>query len=128
MGVERTMNCEELAQLIPDLVDGAVPASLLVETEAALLQCPDCQRELAIARQVRAFLVELQAEHADVRLSAGFEARLLAQVRAQHSGLELLDLSSKVFGMWLVEFINLIGGLLDPELILGGSRPEPRGA
>ena len=122
------MNCEELAQLIPDLVDGTVPASLLAEAEAALPQCPDCQRELAIARQVRTFLLELQAEHADLRIPAGFEVRLLAQVRAQHSGLELLDLSSKAFAMWLVELINLIGGLLDPGSALGGSRPKPGGA
>ncbi len=122
------MNCEELAQLIPDLVDSTVPASLLAEAEAALPQCPDCQRELALARQVRAFLLELQAEHADLRIPAGFETRLLAQVQAQHSGLELLDLSSKAFGMWLVELINLIGGLLDPGLALGRSRPQPGGA
>lgn len=122
------MNCEELGQLIPDLVDGTVPASLLAETEAALLQCPDCQRELAIARQVRAFLVELQAEHADLPLPTDFEAKLLAQIRVHHNGLELLDLSSKVFGMWLVEFINLISGLLAPESTLGENRPEPRGA
>ena len=122
------MNCEELAQLIPDLVDGMVPSSLLAQAEAALPQCPDCQRELALARQVRAFLLELQAEHADLRIPAGFEARLLAQVRAQHSGLELLDLSSKAFGMWLVELINLIGGLLDPGSALGGSSPQQGGA
>ena len=122
------MNCEELAQLIPDLVDGTVPASLLAEAEAALPQCPDCQQELALASQVRAFLLELQAEHADLRIPASFEARLLAQVRVQHSGLELLDLSSKAFGMWLVELINLIGGLLDPGSALGGSRPQPGGA
>jgi len=118
------MNCEELVQLIPDLVDGTVPASLLAEAEAALPQCPDCQRELALARQVRAFLLELQAEHADLRIPASFEARLLAQIRAQHTGLELLDLSSRAFGMWLVELINLIGGLLDPGSAQGGSRPE----
>ena len=122
------MNCEELAQLIPDLVDGTVPAPLLAEAETALPQCPDCQRELAIARQVRAFLLELQAEHADLCIPAGFEARLLAQVRVQHSGLELLDLSSRTFGMWLVELINLIGGLLDPGSALGGSSPKPGGA
>ena len=122
------MNCEELVQLIPDLVDGTVPASLLAEAEAALPQCPDCQRELALARQVRAFLLELQAEHADLRIPASFEARLLAQIRAQHTGLELLDLSSRAFGMWLVELINLIGGLLDPGSAQGGSRPETGGA
>ena len=119
------MNCEELAQLIPDLVDGTVSASVLAEVEAALPQCPDSQRELALARQVRAFLLELQAERADLRIPAGFEARLLAQVRVQHSGLELLDLSSKAFGMWLVELINLIGGLLDPGSVVGRSRPQP---
>src|SRR5207253_10797814 len=102
------MNCEELAELIPDLVDGTVPASLLAEAEASLPQCPDCQRELTLARQVRAFLLELQAEHAELRIPTGFEVGLLAQIRAQHSGLELLDLSSKAFGMWLVELINLI--------------------
>ena len=122
------MNCEELAQLIPDIVDGTVPAPLLAEAEAALPQCPDCQRELAIARQVRAFLLELQVEHAELRLPVGFETRLLAQVRAQHGGLELLDLSSRAFGMWLVELINLIGGLLDPGSALGGSSPKPGGA
>lgn len=122
------MNCEELAELIPDLVDGTLPASLLAEAEAALPQCPDCQRELALARQVRVFLLELQAEHADLRLPAGFEAALLAQIRTQHSGLELLDLSSRAFGMWLVELINLIGGLLDPGSALGGSRSQPGGA
>lgn len=122
------MNCEELAQLIPDLVDGTVPTSLLAEAEAALSQCPDCQRELTIARQVRAVLLELKAEYADVQIPAGFEARLLKQVRAQHSGLELLDLSSRAFAMWLIEFINLIGGLLDPGSVLNESRPQPGGA
>src|SRR5947209_18973543 len=113
------MNCEELAQLIPDLVDGTVPASLLAEAEAALPQCPDCQRELALAHQVRAFLLELQAEHADLRIPTGFEARVLAQVRVHHSGLELLDLSSIAFGMWLVELINLIVALLDLRYAMG---------
>ena len=122
------MNCEELAQLIPDLVDGMVPSSLLAQAEAALPQCPECQREPALAREVRAFLLELQAEHADLRIPASFEARLLAQIRAQHTGLELLDLSSRAFGMWLVELINLIGGLLDPGSALGGSSPQQGGA
>lgn len=108
------MNCEELAQLIPDLVDGTLPDALLAEAQAALPQCPDCERELEIARQVRSFMVAFQAQHADIRVPAGFEARLLARVRSQHSGLELLDLSSKALGMWLIELINLLGGLIDP--------------
>jgi Putative zinc-finger len=121
------MNCEELAQLIPDLVDGALPAPLLAEAEAALPQCPDCQRDLAIARQVRAFLQELQAEHAELHIPAGFEVRLLARVKAQHNGLELLDLTSRAFGLWLVELLNLIGALLDPGSAFGGSRAQSGG-
>jgi len=119
------MNCEELAQLIPDMVDGSVPASLLAEAEAALPQCPDCQRDLAIARQVRTLLLEMQAEHAELHIPAGFEVRLLARVKAQHNGLELLDLSSRAFGLWLVELLNLIGGLLDTGSVPGGSQAQP---
>lgn len=108
------MNCEELAQLIPDLVDGTLSEALLAEAQVTLPQCPDCQRELEIARQVRAFMVALQTQYADLHVPAGFEARLLTHIRSQHSGLELLDLSSKAFGMWLIELINLLGGLIDP--------------
>jgi Putative zinc-finger len=114
------MNCEELAQLIPDMIDGSLPPATLAEAQAALTQCPDCQQELAFAQQIRTFLIELQDENANIRIPAGFEARLLARVRAQHSGLELLDLSSKAFAEWLVELINLIGGLIDPA-----SAPKP---
>jgi anti-sigma factor RsiW len=108
------MNCEELRQYLPDLVDGSLAPELLAEAQAALAECPDCQREYEIAQRVRAFLIELQAENANIRIPAGFEARLLARVRAHHSGLELLDLSSQAFGAWLVELLNLIGGLIDP--------------
>ena len=108
------MNCEELRQYLPDLVDGSLSPELLTEAQTALADCPDCQREYEIAQRVRAFLIELQAENANVRIPAGFEARLLARVRAQHSGLELLDLSSQTFAAWLVEMLNLIGGLIDP--------------
>ena len=108
------MNCEELAQLIPDLVDGTLSPDVLAEAEATLPQCPECERELAMARQIRAFLVRMQTENASLRVPVGFEARLLARVQAQHSNLELLDLSSKIFGAWLVELLNLIGGLIDP--------------
>lgn len=119
------MNCEELRQYLPDLVDGTLAPALLTEVQAALVECPDCQREYEIARQVRAFLVELQAENVNLRIPAGFESRLLARVRAHNSGLELLDLSSKAFGEWLVELLNLVGGLLDPAASsrLRGSQP-----
>jgi Putative zinc-finger len=109
------MNCDELANLLPDLVDGTLSDEQRAEAEAALPFCPECQRELVLARQVRAFMVRLQAEYANVHIPAGFETRLLAKVRLQHSGLDLLDLSSVAFVTWLVELLNLLGGLLDPQ-------------
>jgi anti-sigma factor RsiW len=108
------MTCEELTQLIPDLVDGTLSPDLLAEAEIALAQCPQCQRELLIAQQVRAFLTQLQAENAQLRVPAGFEARLLARVRKQEHYIEVLDLSSRSFGFWLLELINLFGGLINP--------------
>lgn len=109
------MTCDELASLLPDLVDGTLAEEQRAEAEAALPLCPECQRELELARQVRAFMVRLQAEYAAVQVPAGFEARLLAQVRAQHSGMEFLDLSSTALVVWLIELLNLLGGLLDPQ-------------
>jgi len=121
------MNCEELTRLLPDLVDATLPPDLLAEAEAALAQCPDCQRELEAARQIRSFLVALQAEYADLHVPAGFETRLLTRVHQQHHGLELLDLSSKAFGMWLIEFLNLIGALLDPGSALRAGSSQVTG-
>ncbi len=109
------MNCDELVQLLPDLIDGFLSPELQAEAEAALPGCPDCQRELELVRQVRMFLVALQTEFADIRIPAGFESRLLARIRVQHSGLEFLDLSSIAFSEWLVELLNLIGALFDPH-------------
>lgn len=122
------MNCEELAQLIPDLVDGTLSPDVLAEAEATLPQCPECERELTMARQIRAFLVRMQAENANLRVPVGFEARLLARLQAQHSSMELLDLSSKIFGAWLVELLNLIGGLIDPSAQLAANRTQTSGA
>ncbi|GAC1377875.1 MAG: hypothetical protein NVSMB33_00460 [Ktedonobacteraceae bacterium] len=122
------MNCEELSQLLPDLVDGTLPANMLAEVQATLAECPHCQREFEIASSVRTFLVQLQVENVNLRVPAEFEAKLIARVRAQHNGVELLDLSSKVFGAWLVELMNLIGGLLDPGATLRGSQAQSSGA
>lgn len=118
------MTCDELAELLPDLVDGTLSDAQRVEAEAALAQCPDCQRQLELARQLRLFLVQLQHENDQFRVPAGFEARLLARVQQQRSGLELLDLSSQTFVLWLVELIELIGGLLDPNLAPRISHPQ----
>ncbi len=114
-----SMNQEELNQLLPDLVDGTLADDIRAEAEAALLVYPEAQRDLEIARQIRTLLVSLQAENPQLSVPAGFEARLLARVRKQSGGLEVLDLSCTVFASWLVEFINLIGGLIVPT-------PTPR--
>ncbi len=122
------MNCEELAQLIPDLVDGTLPPEVLADAEATLPQCPECEQELVMARQIHAFLVRMQAENANLRVPVGFEARLLARVQAQHTNLELLDLSAKIFGAWLVELLNLIGGLIDPAAQSPATHSQASGA
>ena len=122
------MNCEELTQLLPDLVDGTLADALRAEAEEALSQCPDCRRELEAARQIRALFAALQAENVQLQVPAGFEVRLLARVHKQHSGLELLDLSSKAFAMWVIELINLIGGLISPPSVSGATGSQATGA
>ncbi len=107
------MNCEEVAQLLPDLVDGTLAQELRAEVEATLPQCPECQQQLEITRQIRTLFVSLQADDPRLSIPRGFEARLMTRIHQQKNGLELLDLSSKALGEWLVEVINLIGGLLD---------------
>jgi anti-sigma factor RsiW len=108
------MNQEEVTQLLPDLVDGTLSDDERAQAEVALQQYPELQRDLEIARQVRTVLATLQANYPEVRVPAGFEARLLARVRQRNASLEVLDLSCTTFTAWLVEFINLLGGLLVP--------------
>src|SRR5947199_5223813 len=120
------MDCEEVAQLLPDLVDGTLPEALRAEVEAALPGCPECQQQLEITRQIRALLVSLQAEHPQIRIPSGFETRLMARIHQQKNGLELLDLSSKAFGAWLIEVINLIGGLIDALGVNPPLKPEEK--
>ena len=109
------MTCEELMELIPDLVDGSLEVTRMAEALAILPGCPQCQRELEIATQVHNFLMQFQAENAAIKLSPGFEARLLRRIRQQGSNLDLVDLLSKTFGETLVELINLLGGLVVPS-------------
>ena len=119
------MNCDELAQLLPDLVDGTLPEERRLAAEVALPNCPECLRQLELARRIRAILLQLQAENDQFRVPAGFEARLLARINQESGGLDLLDLSSKAFAQWLIELIKLIGGLIDPGSVPGASRPQP---
>ena len=119
------MNCDELAQLLPDLIDGTLVEDQRAAAMAALADCPDCQRQFELAQQVHLFLVQRQRENEQFRVPPGFEARLLARIRQQQGNLDLLDLSSQTFVQWLVEFINLIGALLTPGAdVIGRSRPQ----
>ncbi len=122
------MNCEELTQLLPDLVDGTLPEALLAEAEEALAQCPDCRRELEAARQIQTLFATLRSENVQLQVPAGFEVRLLARVHRQSGGLELLDLSSRAFLMWVIELINLIGGLVNPTSVSGAASSQAAGA
>ena len=106
------MNRDELNELIPDLVDGTVSSEQRAEAEQALAQYPEIQRDLEIARQIRTLLVSLQAENPQLRLPAGFETRLLARIRQEQGRFDVLDLSCTTFVAWLIEFINLVGGVL----------------
>lgn len=115
------MTCEELANLLPDLMDDTLAPEVKLEAEAALARCPDCQKEIEAARQIRALLTKLQAGNVQLQPSAAFEARLFARIRQQKHGLALLDLSSRGFGLWLIEFINIIG-----HLVNAGAQSTPR--
>ncbi len=106
------MTCDELLELIPDMVDGTLSPEVRTEAAATLPGCPDCQRQLEIAQRVREVLAEIRLQSA-VNLPAGFEARLIARIQQQNAGIDLLDLSSRAFGVWLAELVNLIGGLLN---------------
>ncbi len=117
------MNQEELTQLLPDLVDGTLSNDVRAEAETALQRYPEVQRDLEIARQIRTILATLQADYPDLRVPIGFEGRLLARVRQRNAGMDVLDLSCTTFTAWLIEFINLVGGLLVPIPPSRSTRP-----
>lgn len=106
------MNRDELNELLPDLVDGSVSDERRTEAEEALAQFPDVRRDLEIARQIRTLLVSLQSENPELRLPANFEMRLLARIRQENSKFDVLDLSCTTFAAWVIEFINLLSGVL----------------
>ena len=106
------MNCEELARLIPDIVEDQLPDALRAEVAAALPNCPECQREIELALQVRVVLATLRETYSQLQVPPGFEGRLLARLQQRQQGFELLDLSSQVFAAWVIEWINLISGLI----------------
>jgi hypothetical protein len=97
---------------LTDLVDGTLSGP---EWDAWLVAHPAAAAEIAIARRVRALMVELRA--AEIAVPAGFEARLMARVRDDTTLLDLLDLGLAGIGRALIELLNVLFGLLpDPQL------------
>ena len=94
---------------LTDLVDGILAGP---EWEAWLAAHPEAAAEVAVAVRVRAWLAELHA--AAIPVPPGFEARVLAQVRADATLLDLLDLSLAGVGRALLEILTLFFSLL-PE-------------
>jgi hypothetical protein len=94
---------------LTDLVDGVLAGP---EWDAWLAAHPEAAAEVAIARRVRAWMTELQA--AAIVVPPGFEARVLARVRADATLLDLLDLGLAGVGRALLEILALFFSLL-PE-------------
>lgn len=115
------MTCEQLAELLPEMLDDTLAPDLKAETEAALANCPDCQKELEAARNIRTFLARLQSGNVELRPSKDFETHLFSRLQRQTHGLTLVDLTSRSFGLWLVELINIVGHLLNSNATAPGT-------
>ncbi len=93
--------------LLTDLADGTLSGP---EWDSWLLAHPDAAAEVAIARQVRALIVQLQLEQ--IELPVGFEARVLEMVRNDTTLLQLLDLGLSGIGRALVEILDILFSFL----------------
>jgi hypothetical protein len=95
---------------LTDLADGTLAGP---EWDAWLAAHPDEAAEVAIARRVRALMLELQA--AAIPVPAGFEARLMARVREDTTLLELLDLGLAGLGRVLLDLLDALFGLFSAQ-------------
>lgn len=101
---------EWLADLAAGELEGAELRSLLSTRIAAAAEVERAAREVEVTRRVRALMMRLGEAEVDVPL--GFEARLMARVIEDETLLGLLEVYLSGFGRALVEFINLLLGLL----------------
>jgi anti-sigma factor RsiW len=99
------MNTRDTDTLI-DIVDGNLGE---LERSAWLAAHPELAVEVANALRVRALLKQLQA--AEIAVPAGFEARLLAQISADTTLLDLLDLCLSGAGRAALELLSLFFAL-----------------
>lgn len=68
------MSCDEVRRLLPDYLDRALPPTARRPVDEHLIECPECQRDLALLTAVCSAL-----DHQPVLdPPAGFEARVLA--------------------------------------------------
>lgn len=104
------MTCSELKRLLPVLLDGTLSSEKQHEVNKALENCPECRQELELARQIRGFVVQMQARQPQLKMPPGFEGQLLQNIKQQHTSLEMFDASSKKFGSWLGEVMQSTGG------------------
>lgn len=94
---------DDTEDILLDLADGTLSGP---EWEAWLAERPAAAAEIAVARRVRALLVELR--QAEVAVPTDFEARLLERVRTDRTLLDLLELSVSGVGRALLELISLL--------------------
>lgn len=95
---------------LADLADGTLSGP---EWDAWLAAHPEAAEEVAIARRVRALLLELHA--AEFVIPEGFEERLLARVHEDTTLLNLLDLGFGGMGQALLEILSMLLGLLPQQ-------------
>ena len=101
---------------LTDLADGTVAGP---EWDVWLAAHPDLAAEVAVARQVRALLGELQT--VPIALPADFEAVLMERLGRDATFLGLLDLWLSGFGRALLDLLDALFGA-PPSRVLEGAQ------
>lgn len=101
---------DDTENILLDLADGTLSGP---EWDAWLAERPAAAAEVAVARRVRALLVELR--QTQVVVPADFEARLLERVRADRTLLDLLELSVSGVGRALLELLSVLLDLVPAQ-------------
>ena len=73
------MECEDLAEMLTDLLEGDVEEEQEAEALAHLASCGQCERVLAETRDV----IDLAHEHGRVNLDAEDRARMFRELNAR---------------------------------------------
>ncbi|NTW03026.1 MAG: hypothetical protein HGA19_17385 [Oscillochloris sp.] len=97
-----------IAEITPaDIVDGMLSAA---EIDVWLEAHPELAEEVALARRVRALLIQLQA--AEIPVPDGFERRVLARISADSTLIDLLDLCLSGVGRMILEAFTMLFTML----------------